>query len=236
MNLVWLFVMVLCAFQEGNCHESHETTSCGNFMKDWFPGVSPQSAAAPYVLNVSDSDGNFDVSSWKEPRYDSERVQTVKLSGLMSGNNTTKFIGFLITARNEFDDEENGQFVAPFPAGVSRMQCKSDSQKIEEVKLNLTSGNLTSIEIKWKAPKKYPAGKITISASVIKEHGVYWEGINVTLGYICAGPLCANRCPNGYAKTKFGCTTCICAGAQAIKSGFVGLLFAVFSLFWFHLI
>ena len=48
----------------------------------------------------------------------------------MSGNNATKFIGFLITARNQFDDEENGQFVAPFLAGVSRMECKSDSQKV----------------------------------------------------------------------------------------------------------
>jgi len=29
---------------------------------------------------------------------------------------------------------------------------------------------------------------------------------------VCSGPLCANHCPNGYAKTKFGCTTCTCAG------------------------
>jgi len=93
---------------------------------------------------------------------------------------------------------------------------------------NSTSGKeWTSIDLKWRAPKKHPAGKITISASVVKEHGVYWEGVSVTMGYHCAGPRCSNRCPNGYAKTKFGCTTCTCAGARAITGSVLGLLFII---------
>ena len=55
---------------------------------------------------------------------------TVRLSGLMSGNSTASFIGFLITAKNEFEDEENGQFIAPLPAGVSRMECKQNIQTV----------------------------------------------------------------------------------------------------------
>jgi len=43
----------------------------------------------------------------------------------------------------------------------------------------------------------------------------------------CAGPRCSNRCPNGYAKTKFGCTTCTCAGARAITGSVLGLLFII---------
>ena len=31
----------------------------------------------------------------------------------MSGNSTESFIEFLITARNELDDEESGQFLMP---------------------------------------------------------------------------------------------------------------------------
>ena len=48
----------------------------------------------------------------------------------MSGNGTASFIGFLITAKNEFEDEENGQFIAPLPAGVSRMECKQNIQTV----------------------------------------------------------------------------------------------------------
>jgi len=29
----------------------------------------------------------------------------------MSGNDTASFTGFMITAKNEFEDEENGQFI-----------------------------------------------------------------------------------------------------------------------------
>ena len=39
----------------------------------------------------------------------------------MSGNDTEKFIGFLITAKNEFDDEENG---------ASRMECKGQNSQM----------------------------------------------------------------------------------------------------------
>ncbi|XP_078370417.1 uncharacterized protein LOC144654206 isoform X2 [Oculina patagonica] len=199
-------------------------------MKDWYPSVKPQSSAASFILNVSDENGNFSKCSWRFPTYGSKTVQTVRLSGLMSGNGTEKFIGFLITAKNEFDDEENGKFIAPFPDGTSRMECENQTSQMIEVVQNSTSGKeWTSIDIKWMAPEKYPAGKITISASVVQGHGVYWEGISVTLHYICAGPSCANECPNGYAKTKFGCTTCTCAGAKAIGGSFFGLLFAVLS-------
>ena len=38
-------------------------------------------------------------------------LYTVRLSGLMSGNDTASFTGFMITAKNEFEDEENGQFI-----------------------------------------------------------------------------------------------------------------------------
>ncbi|KAJ7371728.1 hypothetical protein OS493_023063 [Desmophyllum pertusum] len=206
-------------------------------MKDWYPNVKRQSSAAPYVLNVSDESGNFNRWSWQSPTYGSKTVQTVRLSGLMSGNGTEKFIGFLITAKNEFDDEVNGNFISPFPAGASRMECKDEqtSQMIEVVK-NSTSGNWSSIEIKWMAPEKHPGGKITISASVVKEHGVYWDGISVTLDHHCSGPRCANSCPNDvYAKTKFGCTTCKCAGA-AISGNLLVLLFAALSLVFYFMI
>ena len=45
-----------------------------------------------------------------------------------------KLIRFLIIAKNEFDDEENGNFIAPFPDGVSRMECKN--QKSQMVRLS----------------------------------------------------------------------------------------------------
>ena len=48
----------------------------------------------------------------------------------MSGNDTASFIGFMITAKNEFEDEENGQFIQPLPSGVSKMECKQNNQKV----------------------------------------------------------------------------------------------------------
>lgn len=55
----------------------------------------------------------------------------------MSGNETEKFIGFLITAKNEVDDEENGNFIAPFPDGASRMECKNQtSQMVRQGRVN----------------------------------------------------------------------------------------------------
>ncbi|XP_078370235.1 uncharacterized protein LOC144653975 [Oculina patagonica] len=107
--------------------------------------------------------------------------------------------------------------------------------QIEVVKNSTSGKEWTSIDIKWRAPEKHPAGKITISASVVKEHGVYWEGISVTLDHHCSVPRCANECPNGYAKTKFGCTTCTCAGAKAIHGSFLGLIFALLSFFCYFI-
>ena len=72
MVLVLLYTALLCAFQVANC----EIASCGNFTKDWFPNVAPQSSVAPYVLNVSDADVNFTVWSWKHSEYRKEGVQT----------------------------------------------------------------------------------------------------------------------------------------------------------------
>jgi len=69
MVLVLLYTALFCAFQVANC----EIASCGNFMKDWFPNVEPQSSMAPYVLKMSDADGNFDV--WSST-YGKEEVQT----------------------------------------------------------------------------------------------------------------------------------------------------------------
>lgn len=226
LGLLVMFFMFV--FQQSDCHSA---PSCGNFMKDWYPNVEPQSSVPPYALNVSDEGDKFDMYSWRHPTYGPKTVQTVRLSGLMSGNSTEKFIGFFITARNEFNDEENGHFISPLPNGTSRMECKNSQSQMIEIANNSTSGlEWTRIDIKWQAPEKHPAGKITISASVLKEHGVFWEGISVTLGYICSGPLCANHCPNGYAETKFGCTTCICAGVQAISGSLLGPFLAVLSL------
>ena len=57
-------------------------------------------------------------------------LYAVRLSGLMSGNDTASFIGFMITVKNEFEDEENGQFIQPLPSGVSKMECKQNNQKV----------------------------------------------------------------------------------------------------------
>ena len=76
MVLVLLYVVLLCAFHVGNC----EIAACGNFMKDWFPNVAPQCSVAPFLLNMSNADGNFTLLSWKDPEYRNEGVQTGLLS------------------------------------------------------------------------------------------------------------------------------------------------------------
>ena len=48
----------------------------------------------------------------------------------MTGNGTERFVGFLIFAKNEFDDEDNGEFVTPLPNNVSKMECKQNDQKV----------------------------------------------------------------------------------------------------------
>lgn len=47
----------------------------------------------------------------------------VSLNGTQSGNNTEKFVGFIISVHNEFKDEESGQFVKRLPQGVSMTEC-----------------------------------------------------------------------------------------------------------------
>ena len=63
----FLCVLVLCAFQQVLCDNA--SASCGNFTQDWYPSVKPQSSAAPYVLNVSDENGEFSLQSWRYPSY-----------------------------------------------------------------------------------------------------------------------------------------------------------------------
>ena len=54
MTFIFLYVVLsLCAFNEGICANDSKIGSCGNFMKDWFPNIAPQTSVAPYVLNVS---------------------------------------------------------------------------------------------------------------------------------------------------------------------------------------
>lgn len=69
-----LCVLLFCVFQQ--IDGDNAAASCGNFMQDWCPSVKPQSSAAPYALNVSDEDGNFNQRSWRSPTYGSETVQT----------------------------------------------------------------------------------------------------------------------------------------------------------------
>ncbi len=67
-------VLVFCTFQPVHCDNA--AASCGNFMKDWYPSVKPQSSAASFILNVSDENGNFSKCSWRFPTYGSKTVQT----------------------------------------------------------------------------------------------------------------------------------------------------------------
>jgi len=71
MTFIFLYVVLsLFAFKEGICDNDSEITSCGNFMKDWFPNIAPQTSVAPYVLNISSEfNDKFNTQSWKEPRY-----------------------------------------------------------------------------------------------------------------------------------------------------------------------
>jgi len=207
-------------------------------VKDWFPSdVKPQTSKPPYVLDVISPDGKSVLEDMYrgEPRYgpEQELTYTIFLNGTHSDNVTEMFTGFMIYVYNEFEDEESGHFVKPLPAGVSMEEChfNQTSQWIEYVE-NSTSTNRSSLQVKWKSPKKYPAGKITISASVVKEQGVYWEGITLTLNHLCPLPGCTDveDCPHGLAKTKFGCQTCECAGAGSNTVGFISLLVIVFTL------
>ena len=71
MTFIFLYVVLsLCAFNEGICDNDSIIASCGNFMKDWFSNIAPQTSVAPYVLNVSSDDNDkFNTQSWKDPRY-----------------------------------------------------------------------------------------------------------------------------------------------------------------------
>lgn len=236
-RLVLLSIWATVLFVHIQYVKTEVRVPCG-MVKDWFPSdVKPQTSKAPYVLDVIRPDGKsvFDDMYSGEPQYgpEGELTYTIFLNGTNSDNVTETFTGFIIYIYNEFEDEESGHFVKPLPAGVSMKDChfNGTSQGIEYVE-NSTSTNRSSLEVKWKSPKKYPAGKITISASVVQDHGVYWEGITLTLNYLCpiAGCAPADDCPHGFAKTKFGCQTCECAGATSITVGFTGLLVIAFAL------
>ena len=51
---------------------NNAAVSCGNFMRDWYPGVNPLSSVAPYALNISDENGDFS----RLPGYGTNTVQT----------------------------------------------------------------------------------------------------------------------------------------------------------------
>ena len=53
---------------------------------------------------------------------------TVWLNGTWTGNETEKFVGFMIYVDNEFEDEESGHFVTPLPQGVSMTECHLDAR------------------------------------------------------------------------------------------------------------
>jgi len=206
---------------------------CG-MVEDWFPsGVEPQTSTPPYVLDVirqRDGKSVRDDMYQNKGRYDWHEKYTIFLNGTQSN----KFTGFMIYIYNEFEDEGSGHFVKPLPAGVSMEECHFNltSQWIEYVENSTSSDQWTSLQVKWESPQKYPAGKITISASVVKEQGVYWEDITLTLNHVCAIPGCniPNDCPDGLAKNKYGCEICECAGAGRITVGFASLLVIAFTL------
>ncbi|XP_068720394.1 uncharacterized protein [Montipora capricornis] len=224
-------------------------SACPSFEKDYYP-VKPQTSNAPYMLNVTDEDGRSVYNMYEGPLYGpGQMTYTISLNGTPNGNTTETFVGFIINVYNEFEDEESGQFVKPPPEGASVTRChyrgkshfersySSDYIVLNEVVQNSTgSMEWTSFQIKWTSPSKYPAGKITIRASVVKEHGVYWDGITLTLNYLCAMPGCylPGGCPYGLAKSKFGCTLCECAGAASITVPFSGLLLILLTI-WHNL-
>ena len=47
----------------------------------------------------------------------------VSLSGKQTGNDTEKFVGFIINIYNDFTDEPSGDFVTPLPQGVKEEEC-----------------------------------------------------------------------------------------------------------------
>lgn len=202
---------------------------CG-MVKDWFSsGTKPQSSQPPYMLNVTDPDGNMD-----EPYYASrQKPYTISLNGTRSGDITQNFTGFMLYAYNEFDDEDSGDFLPPLPAGVSKRAChfKGTAQYIEVLENSTNSMQWNSIQIKWKSPEKSISGKITFSASVVKEDGVFWDGPSVTLNHMCPMPSCnlPKGCPNGLARNKYGCINCECAGASSVTVGFLSLVVIIFS-------
>ncbi|XP_068702513.1 uncharacterized protein [Montipora foliosa] len=207
---------------------------CPSFERVFHP-VKPQTSNAPYMLNVSDEDGRFDYNTHYGPI---QMTHTISLNGTPNGNTTETFVGFIINVYNEFEDEESGQFVKPPPEGTSVTECHYSARSyFNEVVQNSTSSmEWTSFQIKWKSPRKYPAGKIIIRASVVKEHGVYWDGITLTLHYECPTPRCylPRGCPYGLAKSKFGCTRCECAGAASISVPFSCLLLILLTI-WHNL-
>ncbi|PFX23557.1 hypothetical protein AWC38_SpisGene11909 [Stylophora pistillata] len=89
----------------------------------------------------------------------------------------------MLYAYNEFEDEDSGDFLSPLPTGVSKRNChfKSTAQYIEVLEKSTNSMQWNSIQIKCESPEKSISGRITISASVVKEYGVFWDGLSATL-------------------------------------------------------
>ena len=52
----------------------------------------------------------------------------VSLSGKQTGNDTEKFVGFIINIYNDFTDEPSGDFVTPLPQGVKEEECHYEAR------------------------------------------------------------------------------------------------------------
>jgi len=151
----------------------------------WYRGYKPQNSSPPYVLDVTDQDGRS-ISTYG-PYVE---MPTISLNGTRTGNKTEKFVGFIIYVYSEGTDEGSGFFVTPLPPGVSVEFCHFEPHDESRNPFrnaifvrNSTQKEWDSFQIKWKSPMKNPSRKITISASVVKEYGVYWDGITLSLNY-----------------------------------------------------
>lgn len=226
-------VLVLVAAYYIHYSSSEIRIPCPSIRRDYYP-TKPQNSPAPYFLNITE-DGGAIFGDMRELHYGPSQTYTISLNGTWnSGNTRETFVGFAINVYNEFQDEESGHFVTPPPQGSVITICHHDARSyFNEVVRNSTDGmEWSSFQVKWKSPRKYPAGKIVISAGVVKEHGVYWDGITLTLNYFCPMPSCdlPYGCPRGLAKSKFGCTLCKCAGGASVTASFTSLALILFAL------
>ncbi|CAH3022339.1 unnamed protein product [Porites evermanni] len=109
--------------------------------------------------------------------------------------------------------------MAPLPQGVKKAECHYKNRSfMNEVVMNSTGKEWTDLQIQWNVLEVI-IFSFLFSASVIKEYGVYWDEIGVTLNFWCPKTGCRPEiCPHGFVTTKFGCITCECAGQYSCFS------------------